>query len=157
MRFVGSDRLYSSSVAILDFTWKFRYNWTWVQQQLLRYDKTGNKKRATCFATLLNELNGDVARFTTHEKKKTPSKLICCKTGSKVGGKTRHSLAAMPVFCCLFYYSLTKRNVILTLFCFFWRFLRLDSSHQALLLSLHLKSDITNTSKGYLFESKISW
>ena len=31
--------------------------------------KTGNKKRATCFATLLqNELNSDVARFTTHIK-----------------------------------------------------------------------------------------
>ena len=27
----------------------------------------GNKKRATCFATLLqNELNSDVARFTTY-------------------------------------------------------------------------------------------
>ena len=30
-------------------------------------------------------------------KKKTPSKLICCKTGSKVGGKTRHSFAAMLI------------------------------------------------------------
>ena len=29
--------------------------------------KTGNKKRATCFATLLqNELSSDVTRFTTH-------------------------------------------------------------------------------------------
>ena len=35
----------------------------------LRYVKTGNKKRATCFATLLqNELNSDVGRFTTHIK-----------------------------------------------------------------------------------------
>ena len=33
----------------------------------LRYGKTGYKKRATCFATLRqNELNSDVARFTTH-------------------------------------------------------------------------------------------
>ena len=33
----------------------------------LRHGKTGNKKSATCFATLLqNELNGDVARFTTN-------------------------------------------------------------------------------------------
>ena len=33
----------------------------------LRYGKTGNKKRATCFATLLqNELDSDIARFTTH-------------------------------------------------------------------------------------------
>ena len=32
----------------------------------LSYSKTGNKKRATCFATLLqNEMNTDVARFTT--------------------------------------------------------------------------------------------
>ena len=33
----------------------------------LSYSKTGNKKLATCFATLLqNELNSDVTRFTTH-------------------------------------------------------------------------------------------
>ena len=33
----------------------------------LRYGKTGNKKRATCFATLLqNELNSDIVRFTAH-------------------------------------------------------------------------------------------
>ena len=39
------------------------------------YGKTGNKKLATCFATLLqNELNSDVARKTTHEKK--PCNLI---------------------------------------------------------------------------------
>ena len=32
----------------------------------LRYGKKGNKKLATCLATLLqNELNSDVARFTT--------------------------------------------------------------------------------------------
>ena len=31
----------------------------------LRHSKTGSKKRATCFATLLqNELNSDVARST---------------------------------------------------------------------------------------------
>ena len=29
----------------------------------------GNEKRSICFATLMsNELNSDVARFTTHEK-----------------------------------------------------------------------------------------
>ena len=40
-----------------------------VQCLILRYGKTGNKKRATCLATLLqNELNNDVARFTTHIK-----------------------------------------------------------------------------------------
>ena len=33
----------------------------------LRHGKTCHKKRATCFALLpQNELNGDVARFTTH-------------------------------------------------------------------------------------------
>ena len=33
---------------------------------LLRCVKTGNKKRATCLATLLqNKFNSDVARFTT--------------------------------------------------------------------------------------------
>ena len=35
----------------------------------LRFGKTGNKKRATCLATLLqNELNSDVVRFITHIK-----------------------------------------------------------------------------------------
>ena len=49
----------------------------------LRYGKTANKKRATCFATLLqNELNSDVARFTTREIKLC--NLSCCKTGSNV-------------------------------------------------------------------------
>ena len=33
----------------------------------LRSEKTGNKKHATCFATLLqNELKSDIARFTIH-------------------------------------------------------------------------------------------
>ena len=45
-------------------------NLTWVQTGTiiyLRYGKTGNKKRATCLAKLLqNKLNSDVARFTTH-------------------------------------------------------------------------------------------
>ena len=46
---------------------------------LLKYGKTGNKKQATCFATLLqNELNSDVARFTTHKNK--PCNLKTCKT-----------------------------------------------------------------------------
>ena len=58
-----------------------------MRRYVLRYSKTGDIKRATCFATLLqNELNNDVARFTTDEKK--PSNLICCKTGSNVSGKT---------------------------------------------------------------------
>ena len=54
----------------------------------LRYGKTGNKKREICFATWLqNELNSDIARFTTHENK--PCNLISCKTGSNMGGKMR--------------------------------------------------------------------
>ena len=47
---------------------------------LLRYGKTRDKKRATCFETLLeNELNNDVARFTSHKNKSC--NLICCETG----------------------------------------------------------------------------
>ena len=38
-----------------------------VYMQCLRYGKTGNKKRATRPAILLqNKFNSDVARFTTH-------------------------------------------------------------------------------------------
>ena len=75
----------------------------------LRYGKTGrNKKRAICFATWLqNELNSDVARFTTHENK--PCILISCNYAQH-----RYStwFAAMlrnklHVFCCPFYCSLS--------------------------------------------------
>ena len=52
-----------------------------------RFGKTGNKK--TCLATLLqNELNGDVARFTTHIKPVLQQ--IRLLTGLNVGGKTRN-------------------------------------------------------------------
>ena len=58
----------------------------------LRNGKTGNKKRAICFATWLqNELNSDVARFTTHENK--PCNLISCKTGSNIGHMPGHNVA----------------------------------------------------------------
>ena len=53
------------------------------------YSKTSNKKRATCFATLLgSELNCYVTCFTTHKNK--PCNLICCRTGWNVVGKTRN-------------------------------------------------------------------
>ena len=53
----------------------------------LRYGKTGNKKHATCLATLpQNELNSDVARFTTHIKPVLQQ--IRLLTGLTVGGKT---------------------------------------------------------------------
>ena len=57
------------------------------QRRDLRFGKTGNKKRATCFATLLqNELNSDVARFTTHIKPVLQQ--IRLLTGLSRGGKT---------------------------------------------------------------------
>ena len=53
----------------------------------LRYGKTGNKKHATCFATLqLNELLSDIARFTTQIKPVLQQ--IRLLTGLNVGGKT---------------------------------------------------------------------
>ena len=66
----------------------------------LRCSKTGDKKRATSFVTLLqNELNSDVARFTTHDKK--PCNLICFKTGLNVGGKTRNiAIQLVSQKCC---------------------------------------------------------
>jgi len=60
----------------------------------------GNKRRATCRATLLqNELNSDVARFTTHTK--PVSQQIRLLTGLNVGGKT-HNIAIQIVLqqCC---------------------------------------------------------
>ena len=58
----------------------------------LKYGKTGNKRRTTCFATLLqNVLNGDVVRFTTHIK----------RLNLNGSGKTRN-IAIQLVFqqCC---------------------------------------------------------
>ena len=64
------------------------YSFNDVLSGYLRYDKIGNKKRAICFATWLqNEFNGDVARFTTHENK--PCNLISCKTDDSAFGSSR--------------------------------------------------------------------
>ena len=65
----------------------------------LKNGKTGNKKRAICFATWLqNELNSDVARFTNYENK--PYNLISCKTGSNMGGKTRNIATQLGLQQC---------------------------------------------------------
>jgi len=57
---------------------------------MLRYGKTGNKKRVTCPTTLLkNELNSDFSRFTTQIKPVLQQ--IRLLTGLKVGGKTRNT------------------------------------------------------------------
>ena len=50
---------------------------------------SGTEKRATCFATLLqNELNSDVARFATHSKPFFQQ--IRLLTGLNIGSKTRN-------------------------------------------------------------------
>ena len=66
----------------------------------LRYETTGNKKRVTCFATLLqNELKSDVARFITHIKPFLQQ--IRLLTGLNMDGKTCNiaiQLVLLP--CC---------------------------------------------------------
>ena len=53
----------------------------------------GNKTRATCFATLLqNELNSDVARFTTHKNKR------CNLIVGEQGWRSRESTHLSPVW-----------------------------------------------------------
>ena len=53
----------------------------------LRYGKTGDKRHETCFATLLqNELQSDVARFTTLVEPVLHQ--VRLLTGLNVGGKT---------------------------------------------------------------------
>ena len=55
----------------------------------VRYGKTGNKKRATCFATVLqNQLNNDVARYTAHIKPVLQQ--IRLLPGLNMGGETRN-------------------------------------------------------------------
>ena len=52
-------------------------------------EKTGYKKCATCFATLLqNELNSDVAQFTTHVQTCLQPDLL--QDRCNVGGKRRN-------------------------------------------------------------------
>ena len=85
----------------------------------LMYGKTGNKKRAICFATWLqNELNSDVARFTTHENK--PCNLISSKTGSNMCGKTRNIAIQLGLQqCCKpsCRYFVARFTAALVLFC----------------------------------------
>ena len=65
----------------------------------LRHGKTGNKKRATCLATLLqNELNSDVTRFTTHIKPVLQQ--IRLLAGLNVGGKTRNIAVQLVLQQC---------------------------------------------------------
>ena len=66
----------------------------------------GNKRRATCRATLLqNELNSDVARFTTHIKPVTHE--IRLLTGLYLGGKTRNiAIQIVLQECCKTSYTL---------------------------------------------------
>ena len=63
----------------------------------LKHGKTSNKKRATCFALLpQNELNGDVARFTTHVQ-------TCYLLQDRfyLGGKTRNiAIQLVLPQCC---------------------------------------------------------
>ena len=63
----------------------------WFHRSVLKgTEKRATKKRATCFATLLqNELNTDAARFTTHIKPVLQQ--IRLLTGLNVGGKTRNN------------------------------------------------------------------
>ena len=50
------------------------------KQNRLRVQLTGQQKRATCLAILLqNELSSDVARFTTHESDLSWNKSGCCR------------------------------------------------------------------------------
>ena len=65
-----------------------------------RYRKMGDRKRATCLATLLqNKLNSDVTRFTTHIKPVLQQ--IRLLTGLNVSGKTRNiAIQLVLQQCC---------------------------------------------------------
>ena len=67
---------------------------------MLRYGKTGNKKCATCLATLLqNELNSSVVCFTTHIKPVWQQ--IRLLTGLNMGGKMRNiAIQLVLQQCC---------------------------------------------------------
>ena len=67
---------------------------------MLRYGKTGNKKCATCLATLLqNELTSSVVCFTTHIKPVWQQ--IRLLTGLNMGGKMRNiAIQLVLQQCC---------------------------------------------------------
>ena len=71
--------------------------------------KTGNIKRATCLATLLqNQLNSDVACSTTHIKPVLQQ--IRLLTGLTMGGKTRHiAIQLVLQQCCKTSYTFVAR------------------------------------------------
>ena len=65
---LGSDTssVWNFCVRFSDVIWRGN-QWQRRQMSAVFSDCGGNKKRATCFATMLqNELNSDVARCTTH-------------------------------------------------------------------------------------------
>ena len=63
------------------------------------YRKTGNRQRSTCPATLLqNQLNSDVARFTSHIKPVLQQ--IRLLTGLNVGGETRNIAIQLALQQC---------------------------------------------------------
>ena len=67
----------------------------------------GNKKRATCFATLLqNELNSNVARFTTHIKPVLQQMRLL--TGLNMGGKTRNIAHHGTFFVARFFRTVSQ-------------------------------------------------
>ena len=82
-----------------------------------RYGKRRNKKRATCFATFLqNELNSDVALYTTRIKPVLQQ--IRLLTGLNLGGKTRNIAFQLVLQqCCK-----TSCTILLPVFPYFNKF-----------------------------------
>ena len=66
----------------------------------LKVRKNGQQKRATCFSTLLqDELNNDVACYTTHIKPVLQQMKLL--TGLNMGGKTRNiAIQLVLQQCC---------------------------------------------------------
>ena len=90
---------YDQSSIILLFEHDYRHNAVVLRMMTLEKYK-GGVKRATCFATLLqNDLNSNVARFTTHIKPVLQQ--IRLLTGLNMDGKT-HNIAIELVLqqCC---------------------------------------------------------
>ena len=89
-RFRHDDILAKNSSRMDDSYQVFLLKLRWfTRAHYLNYGKTGNKKHATCHAAMLkNELNSDVAPFTTHIKPVWQQ--IRLLTGLNLSGKTRN-------------------------------------------------------------------
>ena len=95
------------------------------ETRVLSYGKTGNEKRATCFATLLqNKLDSHVERFTTHESNLSCNKIWVLEHATSLLNSFCTNVAKQAArLCCPFYRTFKRWESRLRKFHLFMSFL----------------------------------